>query len=246
MPSDGVHHSQVREFPGTVRGVIFDGDDTLWLTEPLYDEARTLARDVVTSAGLDGAAWEAAQRTRDTENVARFGHSAERFPTSCIEALSMVGGEELPDYDDVRAQVWDAASSVFVSSAPLRAGAVELLEQLARRGLRLGLLTKGDQQVQQRRIEGSGLSHFFDLVRIVERKTPAAFASMARDLGLHPGEVISIGNSVESDIRPSHRADIYAVWLPAYVWEYERHDPAVEAQLHQVDALGDVMTLVSG
>ncbi|MEY2474030.1 MAG: hypothetical protein QOK28_3359 [Actinomycetota bacterium] len=34
-----------------IRGVIFDGDDTLWLTEHLYDEARGQARDLVERAG---------------------------------------------------------------------------------------------------------------------------------------------------------------------------------------------------
>ena len=38
--------------------VIFDGDDTLWITEPLYDEARTSARRVVEGSGFDGSDWE--------------------------------------------------------------------------------------------------------------------------------------------------------------------------------------------
>lgn len=244
--SDHLRHPSAPRFPDAVRGVIFDGDDTLWLTESLYDKARSRTREVVTSAGLDGAAWESAQRSRDTKNVARFGHSAERFPTSCVEAFSIVGGERLTHYDELRARVWDAASSVFDLSAPLRTGAVELLGDLARRGLRLALLTKGDEQVQRRRIERSGLSHFFDLVTIVDRKTPATFESVARGLVIETCGLISVGNSVESDVRPSEKAGVYAVWLPAYVWEYERHDPAVELELHRIDALTDVIDLLTG
>src|SRR5690606_23142623 len=143
-----------------------------------------------------------------------------------------------------RARVWDAASSVFESPAPLRPDVVVVLAELAARGLRLALLTKGDARVQRRRVEQSGLARFFDLVSILDRKTPETFGSAAGALGLARGELISVGNSVESDIRPSEEAGIFAVWLPAYVWEYERHDPAVEVGLHRVDALTDVLRLV--
>ncbi|MEO8907547.1 MAG: hypothetical protein ABI310_05655, partial [Microbacteriaceae bacterium] len=50
------------------RGVIFDGDDTLWLTEALYDDARASARAVVEHAGLNGTEWERLQRIRDLYN----------------------------------------------------------------------------------------------------------------------------------------------------------------------------------
>lgn len=43
-------------------GIVFDGDDTLWSTESLYDEARANARRVVAEAGLDDAAWEKLER----------------------------------------------------------------------------------------------------------------------------------------------------------------------------------------
>src|SRR3712207_5887306 len=73
--------------------VVFDGDDTLWRTEPLYDRARQDARFVVENEGLDGARWEELQRRLDVANVARFGLSAKRFPTSCREAYLAVCAE---------------------------------------------------------------------------------------------------------------------------------------------------------
>jgi phosphoglycolate phosphatase-like HAD superfamily hydrolase len=66
-----------------MQGIVFDGDDTLWWTEPLYDEARQAARAIVEQGGLDGAAWDALQRQLDVENVARLGYTRNRFPTSC-------------------------------------------------------------------------------------------------------------------------------------------------------------------
>lgn len=66
--------------------LIFDGDDTLWSTEPLYDEARQAARRLVEANGLDGARWEAAERAR---NVAVHGMSASRCRPKAIERSSL-------------------------------------------------------------------------------------------------------------------------------------------------------------
>lgn len=234
-----------RPLPSVVRGVVFDGDDTLWLTEPLYDAARAAARMVVEEAGLDGAAWEAHQRRLDVANVARFGHGPERFPTSAVEALTAVGGDAIPEAPRVRNRVRRAAASVFTAAAPLRRGAPDLLGELRQQGIRLALVTKGDRVVQQRRIHHSGLEPFFDVVEIVERKNADTFRSIADDLRVHTAELLSVGNSVESDIRPSVEAGIAALWLPAYVWEFERHDPALEPDLHRIDDLADVLRFVS-
>ena len=232
--------------PAVLRGVVFDGDDTLWLTEPLYDRARSAARQVVEGAGLDGEEWEAEQRRLDVANVARFGHRRERFPTSALEALAAVGGDGLPEAAKLRDRVQDLAASVFAASAPLRLGAPKVLADLQRLELRLALLTKGDREVQQRRIEDSGLAHFFDVIAIVERKSASVFRGVADQLQVATDELLSVGNSVESDIRPSIEAGITALWLPAYVWEFEQHDQALEPDLHRIDDLGDVVRLVAG
>src|SRR5713226_8539462 len=100
--------------PRVVLGVVFDGDDTLWSTEQLYDDARSRARRVVADSGLDGAKWEELDRLIDVENVTRFGHSIERFPTSCAQAYEDLcrSAGQVPD-PSVAERIRDAARSVF-------------------------------------------------------------------------------------------------------------------------------------
>ena len=210
------------------KAVIFDGDDTLWLTEALYDVAREAARAEVDAAGLDGAAWDEAQRRIDVANVARLGHQASRFPTSSVEALAEVarGGVEKALED----AVWTAAASVFEAVAPLRDHADTVLDCLVAQGFRLALLTKGDRQVQVHRIETSGLARRFDVIEIVEHKAAADFRRVAATLDVEVNEVVSVGNSIRSDVLPSLEAGLHALWLPAYVWDYERsHDGPTSA-----------------
>jgi putative hydrolase of the HAD superfamily len=229
------------------RAIVFDGDDTLWHTERLYDEARDEARRVVENAGLDGARWEAIEREVDVRNVERFGHSTERFPTSCVEAydaLCEVLG--MPVDPTIRTAVGDAARAVFARTAPLVDHAHETLTALRARGYRLALLTKGDPDTQRRRIDDSGLAPLFDAVEIVDQKTPAAIGALVTRLGVEPGAVLSVGNSVRSDILPSLAAGVQPVWIDAHVWEYERdHGGLPDEQVIAIDDLSGLLEVVS-
>lgn len=233
--------------PPGLSAVIFDGDDTLWLTEALYDEARQAAKTVVEGAGLHGDRWEELERLIDVANVARLGHTPRRFPTSCLEALNDVAAEAGVDpTSTVRAAVWMAAEKVFHVDPPVRPEARAVLSGLRDLRLRLALLTKGDATVQGRRIERSGLSEFFDVIRIVPAKTDQDFRSLANELGCPIDAVVSVGNSVRSDIHPSVAAGIAAVWIPAHAWEYERTHDHLELPpgVIEIEALSELLAVI--
>jgi putative hydrolase of the HAD superfamily len=223
------------------RLVVFDGDDTLWSTEPLYDSARAAARRIVERVGLDGARWEAVERVIDVANVTQHGMSPVRFPTSCVDALEHVAGG--PVDPALRQAVWDAAAAVFASPAPLMEGAKEVVGAVAREH-HVALLTKGDPEVQERRVDTSGLRHLLDRVEVVPEKSASSFASLAWRLGVPPGEAISVGNSLRSDVLPAVEAGMAAVWIDAPVWEWERtvsHDVAVPDGVVVASSLADVL-----
>lgn len=230
-----------------VQAIVFDGDDTLWHTEWLYDDARQRAREILEAAGLDGARWEARERLIDVENVARFGHGPERFPTSCVEAYEEICATTgRPLDEDVKAAIHAAAQAVFTRRAPLVEGAQETLATLRSRGVRLALLTKGDRAIQRSRIEQSGLGPMFDLIEIVEEKTPESIVEVLKRLGVPPAASLSVGNSVRSDVLPSIAAGVTPVWVDAHVWEYERdHGPLPTQGVIRKEDLSDVLEMTS-
>lgn len=206
------------------RAVIFDGDDTLWAAEHLYDDARAAAAQVVAQAGLDPGTWDAMQRATDLENVARMGLSKQRFPTSCVEAyraLAAASGGQ-PD-DEVAAQVRHAATSVFRRKAPLAPGARMVLERL-RPDFSLVLLTQGDHSVQRKRIRDSQLAALFDVIEVVPAKTIRSFQEALAATGAAATDSWSVGNSLPSDINPALALGLSAVWLDTHVWEHERRE----------------------
>ena len=215
----------VRSGHASPAAVVFDGDDTLWSTEPLYDAARQQARAEVVHAGLDGDEWERLERRIDVDNVRQFGFSTERFPTSCVQAYQAVarsGG--IPVDPDVSERVRSAAQAVFKQDPSVVAGVRQVLLDLRARGAKLALLTKGDHDLQTRRVKRSGIADLFDVIRVVSEKPAAAFRDIVAELHVDLKGAWSVGNSIRSDILPAIEAGLRAVWIDAHVWEHERFD----------------------
>lgn len=232
--------------PGSAVAVIFDGDDTLWSTEELYDEARQQAAHVVRRSGLDAERWERLERALAVDNVAVHGYSPDRFPTSCVQAYERVCADAGRPVDPaVMHAVYDAARSVFQRTPRRKPGVPQVLERLRSRGVRLALLTKGDPDVQRRRIDASGLVSLFEAVEIVAEKTPQVMLALAARLGAQPSSTWMVGNSVRSDMLPAVQAGLRAAWIDSHVWEHERtHDHLIDDRVLPVlhlEALMDVI-----
>jgi len=203
---------------------VFDGDDTLWFVEPLYDEARNEAAAIVAAAGLDASAWESLQRRIDVQYVASYGVSSKRFPASCVEAYRRLALRGAPVVSpSVETLVRDAACRVFTRTAVPVSGVGRILDQVRGR-FRTALLTKGEEAIQRKRIADAGLADAFDYVAIVPDKGPREFSDVLAAVGARAGSAWSVGNSLASDINPALRIGMHAIWIDAPVWEYERRD----------------------
>jgi putative hydrolase of the HAD superfamily len=236
---DSMDHVDVDE---QKRGVIFDGDDTLWVTESLYDDARSAARFAVNQSSEIGAQWEHLQRQIDVANVAIFGFSPNRFPTSCVQAYQQLCRDRGLAYDpSVAVQIRNAAQQVFDRDPELTPGVHETLNSLRAAGVRLALLTKGDPNVQQRRVSASGLVPYFDVVRIVTEKSPDTIREVTAQLGVSLPNTWMVGNSVRSDVLPALAAGVRAIWFRAHVWEYERaHDHLLDDRALVISQLSEL------
>jgi putative hydrolase of the HAD superfamily len=213
--------------------LIFDGDDTLWATEPLYDRARTGASKIAETVGIDPVQFERVQREIDARNVLTMGLSALRFPTSSVDALRKLAEEsDTPLDPSLVRRVYAASEAVFEACAPLLPNAAAVLSQL-RGSYALALCTKGDEWVQNRRIDDSGLRGYFDVVAVVPTKDAGTFRALLQQFEEAPNSSVSIGNSMPSDIAPALELGMHAIWIDAHVWSHERraYDAPVESPL---------------
>lgn len=226
--------------------IIFDGDDTLWRVEHLYDEARRGAAAIAAEVGIDPDHWSLLQKEIDLANVATHGLSRDRFPTSSVLAYERAAAElGIPIDAQVRERIREASAEVFDRVAPLMPAAREVVAELAENH-RLALLTQGDAAVQQKRIDDSGLARFFALTVVVPRKDEDAFADVLRRAKADPKRAWSVGNSLPSDINPALRLGMSAIWIDAHVWHHERRESApVDGRLFVCRSLEEVPTIIA-
>jgi putative hydrolase of the HAD superfamily len=227
-------------------GVIFDGDDTLWSTEQLYDDARARARKIVAECGMDAARWEECERRLDVQNVKKLGYGVDRFPTSCVQAYEQIcESTGCAMNANTADRIRRAAQSAFDRDPPLVPGVRETLMSLRQRGARLALLTKGDRELQSRKIQSSGLADLFDIIQIVPEKSPEIIRDVVAALGLDVTSAWMVGNSIRSDVRPAVEAGLRAIWINAHVWEYERdREGAAIDRMIAASELSDITALI--
>ena len=108
-----------------------------------------------------------------------------------------------------------------VLQASLIPGAVELIQELKRRGYPLGLVADGLGASFRNVLGQHGLYDLFDAHAISEevgviKPHPAMFQAALEKLGIHPqdyGRVWMVGNSLERDVKGANAVGLVSVWI---------------------------------
>jgi putative hydrolase of the HAD superfamily len=131
--------------------------------------------------------------------------------TEAIAPWSPLDDDLFADYAAIKRRVID--------EVPCRDGAAEVLAELRRRGLRLGLLTNGGGEMQRRKLEALGLGGAFDVVVIsgetgTAKPDPAIYAGIVGALGRPSERTAMIGDDLVNDVEGSLAAGFgRAVWI---------------------------------
>ncbi|MBI4310595.1 MAG: HAD family hydrolase [Chloroflexi bacterium] len=101
--------------------------------------------------------------------------------------------------------------------APLP-GALEALERLQKRGVRLALVTNGGAEPQRRKINKFKLDALFDAMLIegelgYGKPDARVFRLALERLGASPGDAWMVGDNLEHDVAPAQALGIAGVWV---------------------------------
>ena len=191
--------------------LIFDADDTLWENNVLFERTIDDFIEWVAHPTLDPVAIREILLDIERANAAAHGYGSKVFLRSlhdCFERLA-----ERPVSAADAEGIASLAQRVVLQQVELVPDVAHTLAELGTRHDLL-LLTKGDPEEQQRKVDASGLGHHFRSVRIVAEKEVAVYVSLADAEGLAPGSTWMIGNSVRSDVNPALGAGFGAVFIP--------------------------------
>lgn len=201
--------------------LVFDADDTLWENNVLFERVVDSYLDWLAHPTLDRDALRAVLDDVERANVVVHGYGSASFLRSladCVERL-----RERPASDAERAEITDLAAALVHHEVELMPGVADTLAELGTRH-DLRLLTKGQLDEQQRKIDASNLAPYFRSTHVVAEKRAATYRALVSEHGLTPSSTWMIGNSPRSDILPARQAGLKAVFIPhAYTWALE-HD----------------------
>jgi len=212
--------------------LIFDADDTLWENNVLFERVIHDYLDWLAHPTLDRGQVRAILNEIELANTVAHGYGTGVFLRTLGDCFARLS--ERPVTPQEAQQIRDLATALVEHRVELIADVAETLHELGSRH-HLFLLTKGDHDEQQRKIDASELSRHFVQIEIVAEKNVETYGRLTRQHDLDPTSTWMIGNSPKSDIVPARRAGLRAVFIPhANTWalEHDVIDPDDHGVLH--------------
>ena len=220
------------------RTLLIDADDTLWENNVYYLRCLARFQDYMEALGCDREVARATLECVERETIPTMGYGPEGYVAAlgiaCERLLSDGRGSDEPIPRDVIEGARAVGALVLNIPIVLIPGVEATLAAL-RPSSELLLVTKGNTEVQRRKLERSGLEPYFDAVYVVPEKDEEVYRRIAADRGLHPKHTWMVGNSPRSDINPAIEAGLGAILVP--------HDHTWTAEIQVIDRPDLVVTL---
>lgn len=201
------------------RAILFDLDDTIISAygrplEAWSKVAHEFTRQLVPSDPQHVAAAIAAAAR------AFWGDSGRhrRWRQSLAEARRLIVADAWPGRDrDLVDAIADRFTRLRDDEMHVFPGAVDVLEELRRSGVRLALITNGDGETQRRKIARFSLEHHFHHIQIegehgFGKPEERAYRHALNSLDVEPGDAWMVGDNLEWEVAAPQRLGIYAIW----------------------------------
>lgn len=229
-----------------IRTIVFDLDDTLIATAPLYERAIDLAVKRVVDAfpgTLPYAAVRELQEEIDIAAVSRYGFSADRFPWSLAETARQAAARSgLTCPPELEHELRALGNAIYDDVPELFPDTFTVLDALRGR-YELILYTLGITAIQDRKIDYHRLRPYFSAVHIVSRKNTEQLAAVIAPRP--PASVLVAGDSLRGEVAPAAALGCHAVYVRAFApWRY--NTVVVPGPYTTITAIGDLLPLLGG
>jgi putative hydrolase of the HAD superfamily len=223
----------------------FDADDTLWHSEPYFQDAHARF-EAILGRYLDLEDARVQERLLATErrNLKLFGYGAKGMTLSLIETAIALTEARIQARDiHTLLELGKGILSHPVELLPAARMAVAAVAQQHR----VVLITKGDLFHQEAKVRESGLADLFHRIEIVSEKDAATYQRLLAEFALPAARFAMVGNSLRSDIEPVLALGGAGIHVPyAITWAHER-EHAVDPQhprLRAVSGMAEVPAAV--
>ena len=185
-------------FYGTIKAVAFDADDTLWVNETFFGQAKAAAARLLSTYVPEQKYLNVLEQTQ-SRNIPVFGYGVKSFVISMIEAANKVSPAKVKSSE--LDSLIELGRDMLTKPVEPIAGVKDVLNALEP-DYRLFMITKGDFAEQQRKITLSGMASYFEHIEILSEKDENAYERILNEHNINRNEFLMVGNSVKSDVLP--------------------------------------------
>jgi putative hydrolase of the HAD superfamily len=225
-----------------IKVIAFDADDTLWVNEPYFREVEHQFCNLLSSYETENKINHELLK-KELENLWLYGYGVKSFVLSLIETAIELSNGRINAHDINK--IIGFGKNMLTKPIQLLDGVEEVLKTLSPK-YRLILATKGDLLDQERKLEKSGLTNYFDHVEILSQKKEENYTRLIKFLNIQPMEFLMIGNSLKSDILPLVGVGANAIHIPYHTtWAHEEIAGHIEDDSYRKgDSLLDILNFL--
>lgn len=222
--------------------IAFDADDTLWVNEPFFTEAEELFCELMEDF-LPKHSSHRELFAQEIGNLPLYGYGVKAFMLSMIETAIKISGGTITASSIEK--IIAIGRDMLNKPVDLIDGVEEVLEALHGK-YKLVVATKGDLLDQERKLDKSGLAHYFHHIEVVSEKKEKEYQKLIKHLDVPPQRFLMIGNSLKSDVLPVLEIGGWGCHVPFHTtWEHEKVDKKIEHdRFRQLEKVAEVLEIL--
>lgn len=226
--------------------LIFDLDDTLIHTHLVYLQVTAEIIDRMEELGIFDDNLYYTLDSYDQETVEEDGcFKQDAFPRAVQKTYDFYCQKLNLEYsDEVAAELNEIAWQINSIKYEPVDGAKLLLDALAESGkYAMVLLTRGDEEIQNKKVKDNGFHNYFDEVIVAPIKDARVFGDVIAKYGVTTKNTWIIGNSVRSEIIPAQQLGAkHILTAVTESWSYEDVENAPHCPV--VKSLPDCLPII--
>ena len=217
----------------------FDADDTLWENETLFYNAKKKITEVLenNNDNLDQELLKV-----EKQNLQHYGYGIKGFILSLIETTIKLSDKNVDN--QTTKEILNLGKKMLSETVKILPNVKACLEALSK-NYSLILITKGDLLDQEKKINSSKLSKYFNHIEIVSEKNEITYMKILNKYNINPKNFLMVGNSLKSDILPVNKIGGKGIYIPFQLtWELEKvthdnksQDPKNYVQLQDISLI---------
>lgn len=226
----------------TGQTLLFDADDTLWENNVYFERAIAAFISYLDHQVHTREEVREHLNLCERATIAKHGYGLKSFRRSLVDCFEQLSSG--PVTPEKHARIVAFTESIAAAEIELLPGVEETLRELAKRH-RLIVVTKGDFDEQNDKLERSGLRELFAGIEVLAEKHAEAYVAVKQKHACEDAKTWMIGNSPKSDVNPALAAGLNAVFIPhdfTWVLEHEVVDqPAEGERLLELSGFGELL-----